>query len=195
MVALERTGITSRCGTVTGLVNSFHAASTQSKMRRFGDSYSLSFSLTFVPLLPYRCSFVTAFSGSTTKGAMQSRGAAGGRPFGTYPSTLRSSTSGSSVLLRTAAWESQGNVLGSWYSSMDMARRRQELVCDELRTSTSGGSVQAWGASLIVGSRDLDKTREEDLQCGHREVACVQPDMPPPTEHVTQYCGQTASWE
>ena len=39
MVALERTGITSRCGTVTGLVNSPQAVRTHTEVRRFGDSH------------------------------------------------------------------------------------------------------------------------------------------------------------
>ena len=39
MVALERTAITSRCGTVTGLVNSPQAVRTHTEMRRFGDSH------------------------------------------------------------------------------------------------------------------------------------------------------------
>ena len=34
-------------------------------------------------------------------------------------------------------------------------RGRQELVCCDRRTSTSGGSVQAGGASFVVRSRDL----------------------------------------
>ena len=139
----------------TMAIISFHAARTQSKMRRFGDTHSLSFSLTFVSLLPYLLQLRYYVFWLGDEEAMQSRGAAGGRPLGTRPSTLRSSTSGSSVSLCTAAWESQGNVLGSWFSSMDMARRRQELVCYDRRTSTSGGSVQAGGASFVAGSRDL----------------------------------------
>ena len=53
--------------------------------------------------------FVTAFSGSATKEATQSRGAAGRRPLGTRPQhCLRRGRAHRCYCVRTAAWETQG---------------------------------------------------------------------------------------
>ena len=87
-------------------------------------------------------SFVTAFSGSATKEATQYRGAAGRRPLGTRHNIafVEFELIGVTVFVRQ---------LGKL-----KVHGRQELVCYDRRTSTSG-SVQAGGASFVAGSRDL----------------------------------------
>ena len=99
------------------------------------------------------------------------------------PTTLPSSRSSSSVLLC------------SYGRGKLKVRGRQELVCYDRRASTSGGSVQAGGASFVAGSRDLFERKVE------HGVALV--DRQPTLHHAWLYthsfrtsaCGQAACEE
>ena len=146
----------------------------------YGDAKVWRFQLTFLPYL-FQLRYCVFWLGDEGSDAVQR---CGWETSAWYtPTTLPSSRSSSSVLL---CLYGRGKL---------KVRGRQELVCYDRRASTSGGSVQAGGASFVAGSRDLFERKVE------HGVALV--DRQPTLHHAWLYtrsfrtsaCGQAANGE
>ena len=134
MVALERTGITSRCGTVTGLVNSRHRTGElpSGSEDSYGDARVWRFPLAFVLApLPISASLLRFLARRRRKQRSPEVRLGDVRLVHAHNiAFVEVELIGVTVFVRQ---------LGKL-----KVRGRQELVCDDRRTSTSGVQRAGW---------------------------------------------------